>query len=103
MELQPGRSSKVLLIGWEAAEWNIIEPLLEAGQLPHLNRLIDNGVIGRLAAFDPSVPPVAWTSLATGKTPAAHGIIGFEEPAENGVDVRPFCPVSRRCKAIWNI
>src|SRR3954468_490963 len=95
--------SKVLLIGWEAAEWNIIAPLVEAGELPHLNRLIDQGVTARLAAFDPPLRPIAWTSLVTGKRPQDHGILGIEEPAENGVDVRPFSPASRRCKAIWNI
>jgi len=96
-------TARVLLIGWEAAEWNIIAPLVEAGELRNLNRLIDQGVIGRLAAFDPPLPPVAWTSVITGKHPQDHGILGFEEPAENGIDVRPFSPASRRCKAVWNI
>jgi tetratricopeptide (TPR) repeat protein len=41
--------------------------------------------------------------VATGKRPEQHGILGREEPAENGVDARPFSSMSRRCKAIWNI
>ena len=34
-------SRKVLLIGWDAADWKLITPLLEAGHLPCLGRLIE--------------------------------------------------------------
>ena len=103
MKPEPYPASKVLLIDWDAADWNIISPLLEEGELPHLNRLIEEGVIGRLATLDLPLPPLAATTLVTGRRPEAHGILGWEEPAENGIDVRPFSPASRRCKAIWNI
>ncbi|MDQ6622526.1 MAG: alkaline phosphatase family protein, partial [Verrucomicrobiota bacterium] len=97
------RPSRVLLIGWESAEWKIIEPLAEGGELPHLTQLIENGVMGRLATLDPPLPPLTWTSIATGKAPQDHGVLGLEEPAENGIDVQPFSSKSRRCAAIWNI
>jgi predicted AlkP superfamily phosphohydrolase/phosphomutase len=100
---EPRAPSKVLLLDWDAADWNLINPLLEEGELPHLNRLIENGVIGRLATLDLPQPPLAATTLVTGRRPEDHGILGWEEPAENGVDVHPFSPSSRRCKAIWNI
>lgn len=95
--------SKLLLIAWEAAEWSIIEPLLDAGDLPNLNRLIEHGVMGRLANLGPVEPPLAWTSVATGRRPEDHGIVGSQEPDENGIDVRPFPVTSRRCKAVWNL
>ena len=92
-----------MLIGWEAAEWDLIEPLLDAGELPHLNRIIESGVMGRLVTLDPPIPPLTWTSVATGQMPQDHGVLGLEEPADNGLDVRPFSSESRRCYAIWNI
>lgn len=55
---------KVLLIGWDSADWRVITPLLDAGHLPHLRSLLDRGVTGNLAAI-PSFQ--VWTSLATGK------------------------------------
>ena len=103
MKPEPHPTSKVLLIDWDAADWNIIGPLLEEGELPHLNRLVENGVLGRLATLDLPSPPLAATTLVTGRRPEEHGILGWDEPAENGVDVRLFSPASRRCKAIWNI
>jgi len=93
---------RLLLVGWEAAEWSIIEPLLDAGRLPNFGQLIEHGVMGRLPNPGRLEPPLAWTSVVTGHRPEDHGILGSEEPAENGIDVRPFRVTSRRCKAVWN-
>ena len=37
---------RVLLIGWDAADWKVIRPLLEAGQMPNLAGLMSGGVYG---------------------------------------------------------
>ena len=37
--------SKILLVAWEAADWRMLHPLMDAGHLPHLNRLVDRGTI----------------------------------------------------------
>ena len=34
------RKNKVLLIGWDAADWKIIGPLLAKGQMPALKKII---------------------------------------------------------------
>ena len=34
------KKKKVLLIGWDAADWQILDPLLEQGKLPALAKLI---------------------------------------------------------------
>jgi predicted AlkP superfamily phosphohydrolase/phosphomutase len=94
---------KILLIGWDAADWKIINPLLDAGLMPNLQRLIDNGVVGNLATLDPAFSPMLWTSIATGKRPYKHGVLGFTEPHPNGKDVRPVQSTSRTTKALWNV
>ena len=38
-------SRKVLLIGWDAADWEHINPLLEEGLMPTLDALINRGVM----------------------------------------------------------
>ncbi len=43
----------LLLIGWDAADWKIITPLLDAGLMPTLNTFIDEGVMGNLASLQP--------------------------------------------------
>ncbi|MDX2360694.1 MAG: alkaline phosphatase family protein [Crocinitomicaceae bacterium] len=94
---------KVLLIGWDAADWNIIDPLLKAGRLPALEKLIKGGVRGNLSTMNPPYSPMLWTSVATGKTPDKHGILGFIELDTHNQLVRPVTVAHRKVKALWNI
>jgi predicted AlkP superfamily phosphohydrolase/phosphomutase/Flp pilus assembly protein TadD len=94
---------RLLLVGWEAADWKVVKPLLAAGDLPNLASLIAAGVHGNQAAIYPALSPILWTSIATGKRPGKHGIHGFIEPAEDGRNVRPASSLGRRTKAFWNI
>lgn len=94
---------KVLLIGWDAADWEHIDPLLDAGELPTLKRFIEGGVRGNLATLEPVLSPMLWNSVATGKLAEKHGIHGFIEPDPVNGGVRPYTSTSRKCKAIWNI
>ena len=96
-------SSRLLLIGWDAADWQVIHPLLDKGLLPNLQRLIEGGVIGNLASLSPMLSPVLWTTIATGKRCYAHGVQGFIEPLPDRSGVRPVGTRTRRCKALWNI
>ncbi|MFH1156223.1 MAG: alkaline phosphatase family protein [Pseudomonadota bacterium] len=96
-------AKKVLLVGWDAADWNVINPLIDQGKMPNLEYLITNGVMGNLATLYPELSPMLWTSIATGKRPWKHGIYGFTEPMPNGKGVRPVTVLSRKTKAIWNI
>lgn len=94
---------KVLLIGWDAADWKVIHPLLDAGKLPHLARFIEQGVMGNIATLQPCLSPMLWTSIATGKRPYKHGIHGFSEPDPVSGGIRPVTNLSRKTKAVWNI
>lgn len=96
-------AKKVLLLGWDAADWKIINPLLEKGWMPNLQKLMDNGVSGNLATIRPILSPMLWNSIATGKRADKHGICGFREPTPDGTGIRPVTSTSRKCKAIWNI
>ena len=95
--------NKTLLIGWDAADWKAIDPLIEQGYMPNLSKFIKGGVSGKLATLDPPLSPTLWTSIATGKRPYKHGILGFTEPKEDGSGIQPVLNISRKCKAIWNM
>ena len=96
-------TKRVLLLGWDAADWNIIHPLIEAGKMPVLEKFIEFGVSGQIATLQPILSPMLWTSIATGKRADKHDILGFVEPSPDGKGVRPVSSTSRKCKAIWNI
>lgn len=94
---------KVLLIGWDAADWNVARPLIEEGKMPNLKKLMDDGVWGNLATIRPVLSPMLWTSIATGKRAWKHGIHGFSEPCPATGGIRPITNLSRKTKAVWNI
>lgn len=96
-------AKKVLLIGWDAADWQHINPLLDQGALPGLESLINRGVMGNLATLHPVLSPMLWNSIATGKTADKHGVYGFTQPLPTGKGVRPYASTSRKVKALWNI
>lgn len=99
----PADAAKVLVIGWDAADWKVIRPLIAAGKMPHLEAFLKRGIHGNLASLDPMFSPMLWTSIATGKRPYDHGILGFTEPDPGTGKVRPVSSHSRRVKAIWNM
>ena len=80
---------KVLLIGWDAADWKVINPLMDAGKMPNLEKLVNQGVKGNLSTLYPMLSPMLWTSIATGKRAHKHGIHGFSEPDPQSGCVRP--------------
>ena len=55
----------------------MLEPLLETGELPNLERLRTEGASGVLESTIPFYTGPAWASYATGCSPAAHGVYDF--------------------------
>jgi len=96
-------AKKVLLIGWDAADWKYLSPFMDEGLMPNLKKLVEGGAKGRLATLDPPLSPTLWTSIATGKRPYKHGIHGFTEVDPSGKAIRPIYNTNRKVKAIWNI
>lgn len=95
--------NKTILIGWDSADWQIIDPLLREGKMPVLQSLINNGVRGNIATLSPSLSPILWTSIATGKRAYDHGIHGFVQNETETGEVLPVKSSSRKAKAVWNI
>src|SRR5918996_1581963 len=71
--------SRVLLIGWDGADWRILDPMLEGGILPNLQALIDRGARGVLRSTVPNHSWSAWPSFLTGLNPANHGVYDIFE------------------------
>ena len=94
---------KVLVVGWDGADWLLVQPLLDQGRLPNLARLIDGGVRGELRSEKPLLSPLIWTTVATGRTVEEHGVADFlvEDP-ETGAMV-PISSSSRQVHALWTL
>ncbi len=70
---------RVLLIGWDGADWRILDPLIEQGALPNLKSLIDRGAKSVLKSTIPTHSWAAWPSFLTGVNPVDHGVYDILE------------------------
>jgi predicted AlkP superfamily phosphohydrolase/phosphomutase len=80
--------TRTLVIGLDGCSWNVLEPLLDSGELPALAAIVKRGASGVLESTIPFSTGPAWASLATGASPAAHGIYDLAMPDEHDV-LRP--------------
>jgi len=101
--IRPASRRKVLLVGWDGADWKVIQPLLDRGEMPALERVINGGVMGDLSSLRPMLSPMLWTSIASGKRPYQHGVYGFLEVDYTINHVVPVGSSTRQCKALWNL
>jgi predicted AlkP superfamily phosphohydrolase/phosphomutase len=102
--LRPERPpiNPVVVIGLDGADWRIMNPLMERGELPNLTRLMKEGSAGVLKSMRPTKSPVVWTSIATGMGMLKHGILDFRFIDKNNIEV-PYSAGERIAKTFWNI
>jgi predicted AlkP superfamily phosphohydrolase/phosphomutase len=71
------RANKVFVFGLDGVPLSLLEKWGSKGKLPHIWRLINEGVSGHLKTTYPSISPSVWTSIATGLNPGKHQVYGF--------------------------
>jgi predicted AlkP superfamily phosphohydrolase/phosphomutase len=75
--LKRARVRKVVVLGLDGLEPDIVEAMMARGELPYLARLRETGTYRRLETSMPALSPVAWSTFATGCDPSRHGIYDF--------------------------
>jgi hypothetical protein len=96
----------VVVIGVDGMTWAVAEPLMNAGKMPNLQKLVDNGVGGVVRTDLPTFSPILWTSIATGTRAKQHGIAYFSEMGANGQPKPGGLPYTSNCRkvpAIWGL
>jgi len=99
----PGHGGRqIILVGLDAADWAVADPMLKAGLLPAFARLRASGRTGVMAATPPLLSPILWTTIATGRPPDEHGVLDFMMDRPGGGQ-EPVSVASRRVPALWNL
>lgn len=68
---------KLILIGLDGATFRVLTPLIKAGVMPTLARMIGDGASGTLVSTHPPVTCPAWPTMYTGVNPGKHGVFSF--------------------------
>ena len=72
------RTAKILLVGWDSADWKMINRLIDEGKC-NMKYLVENGTMGNMAALDPPFS-LCYGQVLLSMRPDKHGILGFSEP-----------------------
>lgn len=82
-DAEDGRRARrrMLVIGIDGASWDLLTPLLEAGELPALAALRARGRWGLLRSTLVSESAMAWTAISTGVNAGKSGIYMWFSPA----------------------
>jgi predicted AlkP superfamily phosphohydrolase/phosphomutase len=68
---------RLIFLGLDGLDPRLAERFMAEGKLPNLSRLKDQGSFHRLRTTFPALSPVAWSTFATGVSPAKHNIFDF--------------------------
>lgn len=72
-----GSGRRVIVLGFDGMDYELVRQLMEAGRLPAFARLARDGAFSPLETTVPPQSPVAWSTFITGLDPGGHGIFDF--------------------------
>ena len=91
---------RILCLGLDGADYDLVRELIPQGRLPTIARLAREGTFGPLRSTVPAVTPTAWSSFLTGLNPAGHGIFNFTTNANRSTQ-RVESAASRAGAPFW--
>lgn len=75
-QIELGQRPNLYVVGLDGATLDAILPLARQGRLPFFARLLEQGVYARPQSITPVQKEALWTTLATGRLPYKHRIVG---------------------------
>jgi Flp pilus assembly protein TadD len=93
----------VIFVGLDGADWELLDEYAASGVMPNLAALVAEGAGGVLETIQPPLSPLVWTTMMTGASPLAHGILDFTRFNPQSGQKEPITSDERREPAIWNM
>jgi predicted AlkP superfamily phosphohydrolase/phosphomutase len=93
---------QVVLIGLDGATWTVLRPMIERGELPHLEKFKNESVYGTLQVYGKAYSPAVWTTVVTGVKRYNHGILTHTIVGPDGRVVKTGS-THRKVPALWNV
>ena len=97
------KKEKVVVIGLDGVSLELVKKWAGEGRLPVLNRLMKEGVYGRLLSVPDHSSPAAWTSFSTGRNSAKHGIYNFLDLIPHTFRMHFLNSTHRDGETIWSL
>ena len=77
LSLRRAKIRRIIFLGLDGLDPRLTERYMAEGKMPNFSRLKQQGSFHRLRTTFPALSPVAWSTFATGVSPAKHNIFDF--------------------------
>jgi predicted AlkP superfamily phosphohydrolase/phosphomutase len=94
------RNRHLLGIGLDGVPYHMARQMMDAGLMPNLRALAEEGTFKEIKSVYPPVSSVAWAAFQTGRNPAEFGVFGFVELRPN-FDIYIPNHGDLKCRTIW--
>lgn len=101
--LQNGPASKVVFIGLDGVSWNVIDPMIERGELPTFKMLKEGGAWCDLRSTDCFISSAAWPAMMTGCNPEKVGVYSFAKIDSFEGELLPADARDVMVPSVWDI
>ena len=78
----------LLVLGLDGASFDVLDPLIAAGELPNLAAWRGQGFAAPLRSTVPAMSFPAWSTFQTGLEPGRHGLFDFTQKVEGRYRIR---------------
>ena len=95
--ISSAQAKKVLILGIDGLDPNLLNRYMAAGVLPNFSNIIENGSYSKLETTMAPQSPVAWSTFITGMDPGGHGIYDFIH--RNPKTMMPYSSMSKATSA----
>ncbi len=97
------KSRKVVVLGLDGVPCSLLNRFADAGIMPNIARLRQEGTLCSMNASIPEVSSTSWSTFMTGVNPGKHGIYGFMEVDRNTYSWRFPNFNDLKSRTIWEI
>lgn len=94
---------RVLIVGWDGATFDLIDPLIKEGRMPVLADLMQRGQHAWLESSRVPISSAAWVGACSGHHPGETGVYDFFQRVEGSYEVEVIDARSNLCPPIWRI
>ena len=94
---------KVLVIGLDGANLDLIKRWAQDGNLPTFKKILSEGTYGYLESTIPTLTVPAWNCLTTGKNPGKIGCFSFFQKVYGSYDFRLPSSIVNKRMDVWDI
>lgn len=95
--------TRVLVVGWDGATFDLLDPMVAGGELPHLAALMARGRTAALESTRIPISSAAWPTISTGVGPGVHGVYSFFQTEDETYDVRLVAATDVAAPPIWRV